>query len=79
MKSEEMKKVEKKKHGKGRCYLRRSVNPGIYSVTGHSQIRFTKLVMFGPTERSISKTLLYNRMQPGQEEIQTSSLCWSLK
>jgi len=58
-------------HGNG-------VDPGINCVAGTAQVRLVELVMFGPAKWSVDKTLLDDGMEPGKQEVQTSSLHRSL-
>lgn len=59
-------------------YHSNRVNPGIKHVTGHFQVRLGKLVFLGPSKGRVSHPLLYNSMEPGQQEVETGSLIGSL-
>ena len=54
------------------------VQPGVNCVTGRAQIRLSKLVFLGPAQWCIAQTLLNDCMEPGQQEVQTSTLVGSL-
>ena len=54
------------------------VNPDINGVTCTTQVGLVELVAFGPAERNIDETLLDDRMEPCQQEVETSSFHRSL-
>ena len=51
-----------------------SLQPGIQCITAHSKIRLIKFILLSPSEWSIAKPLLDDGMQPGQQEVEPSSL-----
>ena len=54
------------------------VNPDVDGIACTTQVRLVELVAFGPAERSVDETFLYDGMEPCQQEVQTSSLDRSL-
>ncbi len=59
--------------------LRCIVQPGVHRVAGRAQIRLSELVLLRPAERSVAQALLDDGVEPGQEEVQTSSFVRSLR
>lgn len=59
-------------------YLWNRINPSIKRITSNSKIWFAELIHFWPTKRCVSKTFLYDGMEPGKQEIHTSSFTRSL-
>lgn len=60
-------------------YHSHSINPDIHGVASAAQVRFIEFVFLGPSKRGIAQTFLHNSMEPGQEEVETGTLIWSLK
>lgn len=54
------------------------VQPGVHGVAGGAQVRLSKLVLLGPAERGVAETLLDDCVEPGQQEVETGTLVWSL-
>ena len=54
------------------------VDPDVDGVTGTTQVRLVELVVFGPAEGHVHQALLDDGVEPGQQEVQTSSLHRSL-
>lgn len=54
-----------------------TVNPSVQGITSTSQIRLIEFILLGPTQGDITKTLLEDGMEPGQQEVQSSPLIGS--
>ena len=59
-------------------YLCNRVQPSIQGVKTNSKIRFSEFISLGPSEGWVTETFLDDGMQPGQKEVQTSTLTWCL-
>lgn len=55
------------------------IQPGVNGVTSRAQVRLPKLVLLGPTEGSVPQAFLNDGMEPGQQEVKTGTLIWSLQ
>lgn len=60
------------------AHLSSVVQPGVDGVAGGAQVRLSKLVLLGPAERGIAEAFLDDGVEPGQQEVETGTLVWSL-
>lgn len=54
------------------------IKPSVNGIAGRTQIRLSELVFLGPSERCVTQTLLNDCVEPGQQEVETSTLIGSL-
>lgn len=55
------------------------VQPGVNRVTSRAEVGLSELVFLGPAERRVPQALLDDRMEPGQQEVEASSLVGGLQ
>lgn len=55
-------------------HLSNTFQPSVQCIARHLEVRLVELVLLGPPLRSVSQPLLDDGMEPGQQEVQASSL-----
>ena len=56
-----------------------TIDPDIQGIAGTTQVGFIELVLLGPAEGCVAEALLYDGVEPGQEEVETGALVRGLK